>query len=49
MTSTKGSTGSPQVVEFRREIRHLLKDRLTEAIEALLEEELAGVLGSGWY
>lgn len=49
MTSTKGSTGSPQVVEFRREIRHLLKDRLTEAIEALLEEELEGVLGSGWY
>jgi putative transposase len=49
MTGKKSSTGSAQVVEFRREIRHLLKDRLSEAVEALLDEELEGVLGSGWY
>lgn len=49
MTGTKGNTGTVQVVEFRREIRHLLQGRISQAIEALLEEELEGVLGSGWY
>jgi len=49
MTGTKVSTGTSQVVGFPREIRHGLQVRLREAIEALLEEELEGVLGSGWY
>src|SRR5688572_5611361 len=49
MTAEKSSTGSAQVVEFRREIRQMLQSQLTEAVEALLEEELEGVLGSGWY
>jgi hypothetical protein len=49
MTGTKGSTEQTQVVEFRRGIRQMLQGRLSEAIEALLEEELEGVLGSGWY
>lgn len=49
MTGTKGSTESPRVIEFRRGIREMLQARLSQAIEAVLEEELAGVLGSGWY
>ena len=49
MTGMKGSTESSQVVEFRRAIREMLQGRLSEAIEAVLEEELEGVLGSGWY
>ena len=49
MTAENGSTGSAQVVEFRREIRQMLQGRLSEAVEALFEEELEGVLGSGWY
>jgi len=49
MTSSKGSTADGQVITFRREIRQMLQDRLKGAVEVLLEEELEGVLGSGWY
>lgn len=38
-----------RVVAFRQEIRHLLQQRLTEAVEAVLEEELAAAIGSEWY
>jgi transposase-like protein len=49
MSETKGSTDRSQVVEFRRNIQEMLQGRLTEAIEALLGEELDGLLGSSWY
>jgi transposase-like protein len=42
-------TEGPQVVAFRQEIRGLLEQRLTEAVELVLEEELATALGSSWY
>lgn len=37
------------VVGFRQDIRQLMKRRLTEAVEAVLKEELAEALGTGWY
>jgi putative transposase len=49
MTGNKGSTTQGQVIAFRREIRQMLQERLKGAVELLLEEELEGVLGSGWY
>jgi transposase-like protein len=49
MDSQQGSTVQGQVIAFRREMRQMLQDRLKGAVEALLEEELAGVLGSRWY
>ncbi len=42
-------SNSSQVVTFRREIRGLLQERVSQAVEAVLREELAGILGSGWY
>jgi transposase-like protein len=38
-----------QVLEFRRRIRDLLKERLLEAVEIILAEELSQVLGSESY
>jgi putative transposase len=46
---SKGSTEEPRVVAFRQEIGNLLQQRLTEAVEKVLEEELAAAIGSSWY
>ncbi|MFQ5720849.1 MAG: transposase, partial [Acidobacteriota bacterium] len=47
--SRQDSTTQQEVVGFRRDIRSLLQDRLTEAVETVLEVELAEVLGTAWY
>lgn len=41
------STDVTTVVQFRRDIQRRLRDRVREAIEAVLQEELAETLGSG--
>ena len=38
-----------KVVGFRQDIRELLKRRVAEAVEVVLKEELAEVLGTTWY
>ena len=42
-------TDRPRVADFRQEIRKLLQLRLTEAVESVLEEELADALGTERY
>jgi putative transposase len=42
----KITTSDAQVVEFRRDIQELLRGRIREAIEVVLEEELTDALGS---
>jgi transposase-like protein len=42
-------TERARVVAFRQEIRSLLEQRLTEAVELVLEDELGAALGSDWY
>jgi putative transposase len=49
MSRRKGITEAGEVAIFRRDIREVLQSRLNQAVEMLLEEELAGILGSGWY
>jgi transposase-like protein len=45
----KGTTSEAEVVELRRDIRSLLHQRLLEAVEIVLEEELSQVLGTERY
>lgn len=45
----KLSTTDPQVVEFRQEIENRLRQRVLEAIEDVLEEEVEEALGCRWY
>ena len=45
----KGSTEERRVVAFRQEIRTLLRQRLTETVETVVEEELAAAIGSSWH
>lgn len=40
---------SEEIAQFRRDIRSLLGERVRDAIEVVLEEELAAAVGSGWY
>ena len=40
---------SEEIAQFRRDIRSLLSERVRDAVEVVLEEELAAALGSGWY
>ena len=42
-------SNSSQVATFRREIRGMLQERVSQAVETVLREELVGILGSGWY
>jgi putative transposase len=46
---SNGSTGEVRVVEFRRDMQELLRNRVREAIQITLEEELAEALGCGRY
>ncbi len=38
-----------EVAQFRQDIRSLLGQRIRDAVEIVLEEELSAVLGSSWY
>jgi transposase-like protein len=38
-----------EVVQFRQDIRSLLCQRIRDAVEIVLEEELTAALGSSWY
>ena len=42
-------TPEAQVLQVREDIRLSLHQRLREAVEIVLEEELSAALGSGWY
>jgi putative transposase len=46
---SKASTSRQEVVHLRRDIRRLLEQRLLEAVELVLEEELGEALGSRPY
>jgi putative transposase len=45
----EGTTGQADVVQLRQGISMLLRRRVLEAVEAVLEEELAQALGTGRY
>ena len=45
----KGNTGQADVIRLRQDISTLLRRRVLEAVEAVLEEELAEALGTGRY
>jgi transposase-like protein len=45
----EGTTGEADVIRLRQDISTLLRRRVLEAVEAVLEEELAGALGTGRY
>jgi len=45
----EGTTGQAEVVCLRQDISTLLRRRVLEAVEAVLEEELAQALGTGRY
>jgi transposase-like protein len=45
----EGTTGQADVVRLRQGIQTLLRRRVLEAVEAVLEEELAQALGTGRY
>jgi transposase-like protein len=49
MEQQQDSTSDAQVVQLRQDIRSILRRRLREAVEIVLEEELSAALGSGWY
>ncbi len=44
---SNGNTGEVRVVEFRRDMQELLRNRVREPIQITLEEELADALGCG--
>ena len=46
---TEGTTGQADVIRLRQDISTLLRRRVLEAVEAVLEEELAEALGTGRY
>ena len=46
---TKGTTGQAEVIRLRQDISCLLRRRVLEAVESVLEEELAQALGTGRY
>lgn len=46
---TKGTTGQTDVIRLRQDISTLLRRRVLEAVESVLEEELAQALGTGRY
>jgi transposase-like protein len=45
----KGTTSEARVIELRQDIHRLLRVRLLEAVEIVLEEELSQILGSSRY
>ena len=45
----KGTTGQAEVIRLRQDISCLLRRRVLEAVESVLEEELAHALGTGRY
>ena len=49
MERKEDTTPEPDVVQLRQDIRSVLHQRLREAVEIVLEEELSAALGSGWY
>ncbi len=46
---TKGTTGQAEVIRLRQDISCLLRRRVLEAVESVLEEELTQALGTGRY
>jgi putative transposase len=46
---SEGTTGQAEVIRLRQDIGALLRRRVLEAVEAVLEEELAQALGTGRY
>lgn len=46
---TKDTTGQAEVIRLRQDISCLLRRRVLEAVESVLEEELAQALGTGRY
>ncbi len=46
---SKGITGEAEVIRLRQEIGELLRRRVLEAVQTVLEEELSEALGSGRY
>jgi len=46
---TEGTTGEADVLRLRQELSGLLRRKVLEAVEAVLEEELAEALGTGRY
>jgi transposase-like protein len=46
---TKGTTGQAEVIRLRQDIACLLRRRVLEAVESVLEEELVQALGTGRY
>ncbi len=46
---TKGTTGQAEVIRLRQDVSCLLRRRVLEAVESVLEEELAQALGTGRY
>ncbi len=45
----KGTTGEADVIRLRQDISSLLRRRVLEAVESVLEEELSEALGTGRY
>ena len=49
MERKQDTTPELDVVQLRQDIRSALQQRLREAVEIVLEEELSAALGSRWY
>ncbi len=49
MEREQDTTPELDVVQLRQDIRSVLHQRLREAVEIVVEEELSAALGSGWY
>jgi len=45
----EGTTGAADVVRLREDVAMLLRRRVLEAVQTVLEEELAEALGTGRY
>ena len=46
---SKGTTGEADVIRLRQNIQDLLRRRVLEAVETVLEEELSNALGASRY
>ena len=46
---SKGTTGEVDVIHLRQNIQDLLRRRVLEAVQTVLEEELSEALGTGRY
>ena len=44
---SKGTTGEADVIRLRQNIQELLRQRVLEAVQSVLEEELREALGTG--